>query len=563
MACPRSTLATLNIEGKWILSGGEPPFPTCKSWRLELFCSQLPRCLRRRTKFLFNCLLLAVFFLALTQTTAHAKTINVRNITELEAAMKAAGPGDVIQMAAGEWRDAVINFSANASERFPITLRAKVSGAVVLTGKSKLRLNAPYLVVDGLLFRDGASEGEPVIDFRSHHGRVTNTAIINFNPADTTVRYHWVYFTGSNNRLDHALLEGKNNRNPVVANGCCESRRNQVDYCYFKDIVFVPENGREIIQVQGIGRSDQYTKDGAFFTIESNLFERADGEGAEIISIKSNFNSIRYNTIRASRGGITLRSGYANTVEGNFIFGEGKTGTSGIRVQGPKQRVFNNYIEGVVHALMLHTGEELFTNGCATDYLTVDFVPLKRPEAPCGYVVRYGQVRDGVFAHNTFVNNSGIDIYVGINYKSGWPQQQMVRIPEANVFAGNLIYKPAGGPAITTQIPDTKPPFNKLKFKPNQFVTNLVFGGEINISEPAIVLGSITKDPLLIRVDGLFRPDRRSPAIDAAPGASVFEDIEGQRRPRPDIGADELSQNEVRRRPLTPRDVGPAWMRGK
>ena len=488
-------------------------------------------------------------------------------MAELDAAIKAAQPGDTIQMASGEWHDAVIDFNSSGNEKLPTTLAAKVPGQVVLTGKSKLRLNAPYLVVEGLLFRDGSSsEGEPVIDFRSHHGRITNSAIINYNPKDTAVRYHWVYFTGSNNRLDHTLLEGKNNHNPVVANGCCDSRNNKVDYCYFKDIAFVPENGREIIQVQGVGRSDQYTQDGAFFTIEHNLFERADGEGAEIISIKSNFNSIRYNTIRASRGGITLRSGYANTVESNYIFGEGKTGTSGIRVQGPRQRVVNNYIEGVVHALILHTGEELFTNGCATDYLTVDFVPLKRREAPCGYVGRYGQVREGLFAHNTFVNNSGIDIYVGINYKSGWPQQQMVRIPESNMFANNLIYKPSGGPAITTQIADTKPPFNKLTFKPNQFLMNLVFGGELAIAEPVVSVGFITKDPLLTNVDGMFRPALRSPARDAGvpiPSVfrGVFEDIEGHRRSRPDIGAAEISNDPQRRRPLTPADVGPSWMR--
>jgi poly(beta-D-mannuronate) lyase len=519
-------------------------------------------------KFVPNCLLV-IFILALGHSSAHAKTIDVRNMSELEAAIKAAQPGDTIQMASGEWRDAVINFNASANEKLPTTLKASVPGQVALTGKSKLRLNAPYLVVDGLIFRDGASsEGEPVIDFRSHHCRVTNTAIINFNPADTNVRYHWVYFTGSDNRLDQTLLEGKNNRNPVVANGCCESRRNKVDLCYFKDIAFVPENGREIIQVQGVGRSDQYTQDGAFFTIESNLFERADGEGAEIISIKSNHNSIRFNTIRESRGGITLRSGYANTVEGNYIFGRGKSGTSGIRVQGPRQRVINNYIEGVVNGLLLHTGEELFTRGCETDYLTVDFVPLKRPEAPCGYVVRYGQVRDGLFAHNTFVNLSGVDIYVGTNYKGGWPQQQMVRIPESNVFANNLIYKPSGGPAITTQIADTKPPFNKLKFKPNQFLLNLVFGGELVIAESAVSLGFITKDPLLINVDGMFRPAPRSPVRDAGvpiprefPG--VFEDIGGKRRVRPDIGADEMSNDRLRRGPLTPADVGPSWMRTK
>lgn len=512
-----------------------------------------------------NLFVLAAISSFLLAASANGKTIEVSNIPELEAAIKSSEPGDSILMSAGEWRNAVINFNAKATEQRPTFLRAKIPGKVVLTGKAKLQLNSPYLVVDGLVFRDGSSnDGEPVIDFRSHHGQVTNTAIINYNPTDPAVRYHWVYFTGSNNRLDHSLFEGKNNRNPVVANGCCESRRNRVDNCYFKDIAFVPENGREIIQVQGIGRSDQYTQDGAFFEIERNLFERADGEGAEIISIKSNFNVVRYNTIRASRGGITLRNGYANRVESNYIFGEGKSGTSGIRVQGARQLILNNYIEGVVNGLMLHTGEELFTRGCITDYLTIDFIPLKRPEAPCGYVVRYAQVRNGVFSNNTFINLSGVDIFVGIDYKNGWPQQQMVRIPEQNVFANNLIYKPAGGTAIITQTPDRKPPFNRLTFAPNHFITNLVFGGELLLGRPSVSLGFITKDPLLSRVGGVFRAKKGSPAIDTARGAGTTEDIEGQRRSsQPDIGADEVSNERAARGPLKPEDVGPVWMRDK
>src|SRR4030095_8891960 len=344
-------------------------------------------------------------------------------------------------------------------------------------------------------------------------------------------------FTGNNNRLDHTLLEGKNNRNPVVANGCCESRRNSVDYCYFKDIAFVPENGREIIQVQGVGRSDQYTQDGAFFTIEHNLFERADGEGAEIISIKSNFNLIRYNTIRASRGGITLRSGYANRVEGNFIFGEGKAGTLGIRVQGPREIVVNNYIERVQLGLQLHTGERLFTRGCITDYLTVDFVPLKRPEAPCGYVGHYGQVLDSLFAHNTFVNIRDTDVLVGIGYKTSWPFQQMVMIPEHNFFANNLFYKPNGGTAVFTQRPDASAPINRVALRPNEFLVNLFFAPELLVTPPSSDTGFVFADPKLRYVEGMYRPAADSPVINRSVVVDrrsfpefVAEDVDGQMR---------------------------------
>ena len=503
-------------------------------------------------------------WLCLLAAAAGAKTFEAADPAQLRAAMRSARPGDTIRMADGNWRDAVIDFEARATAARPVTLRARTPGRVLLTGKSKLRLNSPYLVVDGLYFRDGWSEdGRPVIDFRSHHGRVTNTAVVDFNPPDDAGRgYHWVFFNGHSNRLDRSLFAGKNNRSPVVANGCCESRHNRVDGCHFRDIRHVAQNGREVIQVMGVGRSDHHGRDGAFFTVERNLFERADGEGAEIISVKSNFNAVRHNTVRATRGGITARSGYANTIEGNFIFGDGVDGAAGIRVQGHNHRVVNNYVEGVRGALTLHTGEHLFSRGCTLDPLTPQFEPLRREEAECGYVVRYGQVRDSLFAHNTFVNNRGVDIEIGIQYRAGWPGQQMVRVPENNTFANNLIYKPAGGAAVRTQTPDDRPPLDRLSFRPNRFEANIVYGGTLDINPPSSGgRGFACADPLLARSGGLWRPAPHSPVVDAAAGGLVSDDVDGQPRRRPDVGADEVSRAPSGRRPLTPRDVGPAWLR--
>ena len=43
--------------------------------------------------------------------------------------------------------------------------------------------------------------------------------------------------------------------------------------------------------------------------IADNLFDNTDGEVSEIISLKSNYNSVKYNTIRESQWGIVIRSG--------------------------------------------------------------------------------------------------------------------------------------------------------------------------------------------------------------------------------------------------------------
>ena len=85
----------------------------------------------------------------------------------------------------------------------------------------------------------------------------------------------------------------------------------------------------------GYGMNEELGSDGAFFTLERNLFEEAHGEAAEIISIKSNRNVVRFNTFRKTKGGITNRSGNFNVIEGNFILGEGEPRSYGIRVTGP------------------------------------------------------------------------------------------------------------------------------------------------------------------------------------------------------------------------------------
>ena len=61
---------------------------------------------------------------------------------------------------------------------------------------------------------------------------------------------------------------------------------------------------------------------------------------AEIITVKSSSNTIRYNTFRDSRGNVTLRAGKRGTIHGNFMFG------NGIRLYDEDHKIFNNYVEG-------------------------------------------------------------------------------------------------------------------------------------------------------------------------------------------------------------------------
>ncbi len=498
----------------------------------------------------FSCLVMWVCASTLAASPLSAMDkIVVSNLQELNAAMSSAKPGDIIVMKDGVWRDAVIEFNANATSSQPVTLQAETPGNVVLNGKSRLTFSQPHLIVDGLFFKQGAIEGGAVINFNSDDCQLTNTAIVDFNPAQFETSYYWVYFKGNNNRLDHCYLKGKNNMNPLIGNDEKNSRHNTVDHCSIKDIAYVPDNnGREIMRIWGYGHNDEMGEDGAYFTVEYNLFDHAHGEGVEIVSLKSNYNVVRYNTVVASRGGLVGRRGKNNTFEGNFILGQQQEGTTGIRVAGPNHRVVNNYICDVAE-----DGVRLITGEYYKKSLTTSF-KIKKKDLP-----KYLQVQDGYFAHNTIINAGGNGIDIGYSYKNQWPDVQMVLIPENNVFVNNLVYR-CTTTAITMAVQDKNPPLDFLTFKPNRFEGNIVFGGEVTLQP--IPSGITSIDPkLVLDADGLYRLSKDSPAINSGATSDVKDDMDGQVRDnKKDVGADEWSQTKVLRHPLTAREVGPEWV---
>jgi poly(beta-D-mannuronate) lyase len=487
----------------------------------------------------------------LHKVNATDKEILVSNQTELNSAIATASPGSVIVMKDGVWTDVVIDFKSISSNTAPITLRAQTPGKVILNGGSKLIFSKPNLVIDGLLFQKGtiAKKDAAVVLFNSDNCRLTNSAIIDYNPADFNTEYYWVLFNGSHNRMDHCYFTGKSNKQPVVQNGEENARYNQVDRCYIKDIPYVAKaNGREILRIFGYGHADQPGDDGAFFTVEYNLFDHAHGEGTEIVSLKSNHNIVRYNTVIASRGGLVGRRGKYNTFEGNFIFGKGETGTSGIRVAGPYQRVINNYVSDVTEdGLRLIAGEYYKKS------LTGNFAAKKKN------LPKYLQVQECYFAQNTFVNCGENGINIGFNYKNQWPSLQMVLFPENNRFVNNLVYNCKGN-AINIEVVDKTAPLDIFNFKPNFFEGNLVFGPQVcNTSLPT---GIKNIDPKIKSgKDALYRLVSKSPAINSGADSDVKDDFMGNiRDSKKDVGAEEFGGAAATRYPLTPNEVGPDWM---
>ncbi len=450
----------------------------------------------------------------------------VSSAAEVDAVLPAVQPGDTLTMINGFWIDQHIEFEADGTAEAPILLRAETPGKVILAGRSRLSIGGDYLVVDGLFFKGGALTGDHVVRFRSgsgpaHHSRLTNTAIVDYNPPDINTRYFWVSLYGTYNRVDHCYFANQNHSGvTVVAWLDGEPTYHQIDHNFFGFRPVGPENGWETIR---IGTSSE-SGTNARVTVEHNYFYKCDGE-IEIISNKSNENIYRYNTFVDCSGQLTLRHGKRCRVEGNFFFGYNADGSSGVRIIDRDHVVVNNYFAGL-------TGNEFraalsMMNGV--------------PNSPLN---RYFQVINALVAFNTFVDcDNPLDIGTGKDAERTLP-------PRDCVIANNIVQGAAQNLITYRDTPENM-----------TYAGNIMFGAPLGI-DPQPGISEI--DPLLVLgADSLFRPAANSPAIDAAVGSypDIVTDMDGQPRDSlaKDIGADELSTEPVTIRPLTPADVGPAW----
>jgi len=354
---------------------------------------------------------------------AFAASTRVTTQIEYQAATKKLQPGDTIVLANGEWKNFEIVLAGIGQQDKPITLTAEEKGKVFITGLSNLRIAGEYLVVTGLVFKDGYTPTAEVISFRrnkdhlANHSRITEVVIDGFNNPERTESDYWVSMYGKNNRFDHNYLAGKNNNGVTMAVrlNSEESQQNhhRIDHNYFGHRPILGSNGGETLR---IGTS-HYSLTNSFTIVEDNYFDRCDGE-VEIISNKSGSNIIRGNVFFESRGTLTLRHGNDNLVENNVFFGNGVEHTGGIRVINKRQTIRNNYMEGL-------TGTRF-----GSAFVIMNGVP----NSP---INRYHQVEDTLIENNTIINASHIELAAGSDAERS-------AVPLTTRFENNLIYNADG-----------------------------------------------------------------------------------------------------------------------
>ena len=371
----------------------------------------------KNTFFLKSLCLLIVFTVASSNT--WAKDIFVENQKEYRKAAKKVRAGDTIILKNGVWEDFKILLVAKGKKNKPVRLKAETKGKVILSGQSNLRIAGEYIVVSGLVFKDGFSPSNEVLSFRkdkenlAYHSRMTEIVVDNFNKPGKFDQDYWVALYGKHNRFDHNHLTGKKNKGVTLAVrlDSPESQENyhRIDYNYFGPRPVFGSNGAETLR---IGTS-KFSLTNGYVTVENNYFDRCNGE-VEIISNKSGGNVYRNNVFFESRGTLTMRHGNGNLVENNVFFGNGKDHTGGIRVINANQTIRNNYMSDLTGYRF--GGAFVVMNGAVNP-------PINR----------YHQVKNAKIENNTLINSDHVQLAAGADEERDAPP--INSIMKNNLFA--------------------------------------------------------------------------------------------------------------------------------
>jgi len=351
-----------------------------------------------------------------------ARQITVNSATQINGGSWSGG--DTIIMKNGTWTNQSIVIKGTGTSNNPIVILAETAGNVTLSGTSKIAISGNYIVVSGLYFKNGNLSGSEVVSFRTsssefaNNCQLTNTAIQNYNPIDNTVDSKWVSLYGKNNKVDHCSFENKNNSGTLLVvwlqSGVVPNHIIDQNYFGFRnsnlDATGAELNGQEIIRVGDSSTSMQT----AGVVVSNNFFEHCNGE-IEIISNKSCGNLYSNNLFWECHGMLTLRHGNGCIVEGNYFFGNGISGSGGVRIIGENHKVYNNYFDKLRgtdarSAICMVRGK---LNSLANEYF---------------------QVKNAVVTFNTIVDCTQS---FSINYNSGTTYTMP---PIGSVIAHNNVY---------------------------------------------------------------------------------------------------------------------------
>lgn len=466
-----------------------------------------------RMKNYFKIILLVLFSFA-AYNTMNAKDTEVTSQAEFDAALKSAKANDAIIWLPGTYSDILMNVSKSR-----ITIKAKVIGKTIFTGRSWLHVTGSHVKLIGFQFLDGNVGRENVIEtsgsdnlfFEINVSGYTSWKYLVIKKKSQRVKVSYCNFENRINLDDKNILSILVNEDQLGLH--------KVQYCTFKN--FNGDGGDMGIEPIRIGVSTQ-KEFSSRSVVEYCYFTQCNGDG-EIISNKAADNVFRYNTFEDNPlGELVLRHGDGASVYGNFFL----NGKGGVRIkEGENHAVFNNYFSGL-------TGRSIVVQNTKLD-----------------------PVRNITIAYNTFVKTAKVKL--GGNK----PEYQPKRV----VISNNLFIEPTESSLADPTGTES-------------WLGNMYYG---NLGIPECK-GLEKGNPLLEQNDlGFYQMSFRSPAINASVSGgltiipkipeqnadfSMHYDIMKQTRPKEvekkDLGCWEFQVGSKVYPFATKLNTGPSYLRG-
>jgi hypothetical protein len=498
-------------------------------------------------KFCCNVLAILIIVSAFSSCSIRNEKVVVNSLEELKNEVSKAQPGDTIIISDKAYADKEFELSARGTIENPIVIRSQTTGGATI--HSPIRLNGSYLTLSGLKFVENGTleiEGEGLRISRCEMTNVQKGKWIIVHPESKNIEIDYCSF--SNKEINLELSKSCQLIQIKVLN---EDENHHIHHNYFHDIPKGASiNGYESLQLITDGNPFDPPGRSSNTIIEQNLFVRCNGED-EIISIKSNGNIIRNNTFRACAGALVLRTGDGNMVTGNYFFGDGESGSGGVRLQGKDQVVANNYF----HALGKF-GVALMDGGSNNFYVRVErahiglnsFVNCKH-----AFLVGLGhpKMTDPMPPKKCWIGGNIIfsksDYLPGSEYISN-----IIKLPDNNSEAWNWLEK-----SWLDKNTDSELLNNSRRNQPEDWIwtDNTVYADQktpkidgVNAQNPFLVFGE----------NNLALPTRRTPSLSKP--IELYEcsnDIFGQeRKSLGTIGAIEFYESIIIKEPLTKKQVG-------
>lgn len=435
--------------------------------------------------------LLLLACLTLVSSASWGITYNVANASDFDDLPSTLVAGDEVIMADGTYADAGRTLNAAGTLGNPVIVRAANPGMVFFSGDDfQLSLKGSYMEISGLSF-----DGDTAV------GGARSSGIIRFFPESSDIILRdclfrnfddgvdpvngavWIQMNGYRHTVEYCSFIAKDSEDPIINIIPPEDedfeparpsrdipRRHLIRYCYFGERTNIGDNGYEAIR---IGES-QYQMYDMSNIVEHCVFYRSiygdeniSNHEPEVISSKSRNNIYRFNTFRENKGGLVLRHGDDNVIDGNFFFGipepavpvtpptgeiEIEKMGAGVRIIGLRHIVRNNYFEDIHGTglrapicLMKGTGEfseDSTSNGYESPGSAKIFhntiVNCEQPFALGATTSSSGNTapQNVEIRNNAIQSESGNGAVIDFNTSNGWSISQIT-------FSDNQAYHPS------------------------------------------------------------------------------------------------------------------------